>query len=407
VLVRSPWSIYTGFIKPRWPTSPSKRRMRPARPLVRLGIRRVPAFTDLPGPGGIFCLHDLTLVSQSLTQGIERSAMFNNRFFTLALASLTSLTVHPSFAGGFTEDFSVSPDQNGWSAFGDAALFNWNVTNQNLEVTWDSSQPNSYFYHSLGTTLTKEDDFSFSFDLRLSDFTAGINPLKPYPFQLALALLDLGRATQTNFVRGTGADSPELVEFSFFPDPGGAWIYGPSLTSALIDATGTNWATGGFGAQSLTTADLYHITLAYRSSDQTLQTTITRNGADFGQVSDARLTANFQDFQVNCFAICNYSDAGQDPAYAGSILAHGTVDNIAVTTPTPPVSSIAGAWVGNDWAVHFASSTNWLYGLERTSDFSSWKLITDFTRGNGGNLLLLDTNPPVAKAFYRVQAQRP
>src|SRR5215472_1451968 len=108
--------------------------------------------------------------------------MLKNRLFALAFVGISVSVARPSLAGGFVEDFSVPPAQKGWSVFGNAGLFNWNATNQNLEVTWDSSQPNSYFYHPLGTILTKEDDFSFSFDLRLRDATAGINPQKPSPF---------------------------------------------------------------------------------------------------------------------------------------------------------------------------------------------------------------------------------
>ena len=72
-------------------------------------------------------------------------------------------------AATITEDFSADPLQNGWQIFGDPNLFQWDSTNQNLAVTWDSSQTNSYFYKPLGTILAKSDDFSLSFDLQLND----------------------------------------------------------------------------------------------------------------------------------------------------------------------------------------------------------------------------------------------
>ena len=333
--------------------------------------------------------------------------MFKSRFCTLVLASVNSLVVYPSLGGGFTEDFSHPPEQRAWKVFGSESLFKWNSTNQNLEVTWDSAQPNSYYYRELGTILTKSDDFSFSFDLRLSDVIAGVNAQKPGPFSLSVGLLNVGEATQTNFVRGTGFNSPDLVEFSYFPDPGGAWIYGPSLTSVLVDATGTNWSTGGFGAQGLTTDDLYHVGLTYTSSNQTLRTVITRNGLDYGQVSDTHLTTNFLDFRVDCLAICSYSDAGQEPAYAGSVLAYGMVDNLTAVTPAPPVSLIEGSWAGQQWGVRFSCNSNWVYVLERTEDFGRWVPITPATPGTTGDLLLRDPNPPSDRAFYRVNAQRP
>ena len=56
-----------------------------------------------------------------------------------------------------TEDFSADPRSNGWQIFGNTNLFQWDSTNHNLDVTWDSSQTNSYFYHPLGTILTRDD----------------------------------------------------------------------------------------------------------------------------------------------------------------------------------------------------------------------------------------------------------
>src|SRR4051812_46074569 len=89
----------------------------------------------------------------------------------IALILLTSA----SFAGAATivENFNSNPLNDGWKIFGDASLFQWDTTNQDLRVTWDSSQTNSYFYHPLGTILGTNDDFSVDFDLRLDDIGAG------------------------------------------------------------------------------------------------------------------------------------------------------------------------------------------------------------------------------------------
>ena len=70
--------------------------------------------------------------------------------------------VASAHAINFTEAFTVNPLTNGWQIFGDANLFDWNATNHNLAVTWDSSQSNSYFYHPLGVTLGTNSDFAFS-----------------------------------------------------------------------------------------------------------------------------------------------------------------------------------------------------------------------------------------------------
>ena len=90
-----------------------------------------------------------------------RSAM---RWFAHFILFVTLL---PAQAAVFTEEFASPPAARGWRTFGDGSLFSWNATSQNLEVTWDSARPNSYFFRPLGTIVGKSDDFSFQFDLRL------------------------------------------------------------------------------------------------------------------------------------------------------------------------------------------------------------------------------------------------
>jgi hypothetical protein len=48
---------------------------------------------------------------------------------------------------------------------------------------------------------------------------------------------------------------------------------------------------------------------------------------NFEQTSGVRITqllnTNFADFRLGSISVSSYSDAGQDPQYAGSVLAHG------------------------------------------------------------------------------------
>ena len=99
----------------------------------------------------------------------------------------------------------------------------------------------------------------------------------------------------------------------------------------------------------------------------------------------------------------SYSDAGAD----GSLLAHGTVDNFVVTVPPPPVQNLTGNFTHGVWQTQFLSQSNWFYALQRSADFQSWLNISSATPGNATNLVLQDTNPPPAVAFYRISAQRP
>jgi hypothetical protein len=331
--------------------------------------------------------------------------MHKIRLSALALAGWFAAIGTGSAAITFQEDFSTDPAGRGWSVLGDTDLFQWNPTNQDLQVTWDSSRPNSYFAHPLGTVLSEEADFSLGFNLRLSDFAAGVNPDKPYPFELSVGLINLAEATQTGFVRGTGSDSPDLVEFSFFPDPGGVWVWGPSVTVMFCDWTGTNWSSGGFGSLTLSPNDCFQVDLAYTAAERVLRTSMTCNGLPFGPPGDAYLGASFRDFRVDHVAVCSYSDAGQDPSFAGSLLAHGAVDNFRVSLAAPPPPNLAGRFTNGAWQVEFLSLTNRLYTLERTADFQSWTAVSPATAGNGANLALQDPGAPADWACYRVRVE--
>ena len=309
----------------------------------------------------------------------------------------------PCSATVFTNNFANDPSGNGWRVFGNTNLFRWNSTNQNLEVTWDSSQANSYFHQPLGTILGKSDDFSVALDVRLDDIAVGMTPGKPYSFPFCFGFQNFTNSTATNFFRGSG-HTPNLAEFAYYPDSDyGATVW-PSFWS-------TNKALNYNGPSDYTIIDLpvgvvMRITMNYTASNKTCVTTIATNGISIGTIHNVRLT-NFTDLRVDTFAIESYSDAGQNPGDGGSLLAHGVVDNLTLTFPPPPVQDLRGAFANGQWQVQFTSRTNWNYLLERTQNFQGWTEVSGLTNGTGGNLFLPDTNA-VSQGFqfYRVKSQR-
>jgi hypothetical protein len=303
-----------------------------------------------------------------------------------------------------TENFTNNPLAHGWQIFGDTNLFQWNSTNQNLAVTWDSAQTNSYFYKPLGTILAKSDNFAVSFDLQLTDLTNGINPAKTNTFELAVGFINSISAISTNLQRGTGRSSTHgarnTCEFDYFPNSG----YGATISPAILSSNNQFITTFAFPF-TLDPGALFHVTMNYTATNQTMHTTLTRNGAPFaaGAIPDVVLGSSFNDFRLDQFAIINWSDAGAD----GSLLAHGTVDNFTVTVPPPPVQNFSGGFTNNFWQAQFAGQNNWLYTLERTTDLISWNDVSQTNSGNGTNLFLPDTNAISSKTFYRVRAERP
>ncbi len=305
-------------------------------------------------------------------------------------------------AATIEEDFASDPASRGWKVHGETALFEWNPVGENLRMTWDSSKSNSFFYRPLATVLAKTDDFRFAFDLRLSDIAVGVNSNKPFTFELAIGFLNVADTSKTNFLRGVGinpATGPRnLVEFDYFPDRD----FGATISPTMVSSN-NQFATGFNFPLELTRCDLFHVAMTYTASNQTLATVMARQGAPFGPIKDVQLGAGFADFRVDAFAITSYSDAGAD----GSLLAQGVVDNIVVTVPEPPISSLSGPFMNQLWQVEFVGRTGWVYTLERTADFRSWNAVSGVTSMDGGRSLLTDANAIAGEAYYRVRAERP
>ena len=327
----------------------------------------------------------------------------------LAIGSTMVITIALPLAGAvLEEDFSANPFERGWHVFGDTNLFSWNASEGNLRVTWDSRQTNSYFYRPLGTILSQQDSFSVAFDLHLTDLTPNIDPNKTNaPFQIAVGLIRIEDATSSGFVRGSGFQSPNLVEFDFFPDPGGNWQWGPSLTAIICDRTGLNWSSGGFAPAELTLNDVFRITMTYDATNQTLTTVIMRNGEPFLTIPPAVLGTNFTELRVDAVAVCSYSDVGQWPGFEGSILAHGSVDNFVLTLPPPPVRNLNGIYTNSTWKATFLTTSNWVYTWEISTNLADWEQLSTPFIGTGERVFMEHFNPPSEKAFYRVRAQRP
>jgi hypothetical protein len=304
------------------------------------------------------------------------------------------------------EDFETDPSARGWLVHGTESLFVWNPEGGELEVTWDSAQPNSYFYRPLGTVLGMEDDFDLGFALELDALTVGPNPAKPYTFQLAVALVQWRDMTNPQFQRGTGVNATHgprnLVEFAYFPDSG----FGATIAPALISSDNQFATTFNYPLE-LTLGDRFDVTLRYRAGERTLRTEINRNHVHFGAIQDVVLLDGFSGFQLDTIAICSYSDEGQDPAFGGSLLARGRFYAIRVFLPEPPIHQFELNQNGTGWEARFVAKPGWSYDLERTVDFVTWDRVATHTSDSPGPISLLDSNAPSDRAFYRVRAEKP
>ena len=336
---------------------------------------------------------------------------------SLALASL--FAVQLVRATTIAENFTNDPAADGWQIFGDTNSFAWNAASNNLAVTWDSRRTNSYFYHPLGTIVTRDDDFSIAFDLNLSDIASGIEPFKTGPLQVALGFVKFSVVSASGFGRGNFGGAPNIAEFDYYTD--GYYDFGPYGIYPAAAATVPSFISGvdSFAycpaniAQFdtiLPTNQTVHVTMTYTASSQTAVVTLTNNGVALASLPPlALIPANGfgtnDNFYADTFSISSYSSFGDD---FDSVLAHGTVANLVVTVPPPPVQYLAVNFSGGQWQVQFTGQDKWHYVLEHSTNLAAWAEINSLDSTNANvALTLTDTNRLADKSFYRVRADRP
>jgi len=333
--------------------------------------------------------------------------------FRLRLApALAGMLLLPSVhAGVITENFSHDPSQDGWRLFGDTTLFQWDSAHHNVAVTWDTTRANGFFYHPLGTVLSRSDDFKIEFDLTLADIASGTVSNKTTAMEIGIGLYSFADMTNAGFERGNFGNTPSLAEFDYFYS--GYYIYNgmridvnPTSTPAFVSTNAYDIAPTFFPQDepALPTNAVVHVTMTYTAANQTAATTVTTNGVSVFDVPDVVLTtdgfSDSDDYRVDTFSINNYGGQGDD---YDSLLAHGAVGNVTVTYPDP-VQNFTGALNGGSWQGQFVSRNHWQYTLERSMDLKKWSAVGAGVAGNGGAQTLQDPNPPAASAFYRVSA---
>lgn len=319
------------------------------------------------------------------------------------------LSAQPSLAAGDSgpevEEFSSDPFLGGWRVHGDPALFAWDADRKALAVTWDSSRPNSYFHRPLPRVLTRADDFAFGFTLRLESHAVGTTEGKPGTFQIALGLIRVADATAPDFQRGVFLRSRNLVEWTWF---GADEAISPSVSPVMVPSDGRlPWAYAD-SFVALQAEVEYRFRLDWSATDGVLGLAWWIDGEPGPDLRPVRMPAGFSDFAVDALAVSSYSDAGQDPRFAGSVRASGWVDDIEWVLPPDPVRDLRFTGSPFHREVTFKSQPGWEYTLEVSTDLARWEAVGTAEAGTGGDLSLSDPRRVVfPEAYHRVRAVRP
>ncbi len=304
-------------------------------------------------------------------------------------------------AAGWSEDFSADPFLHGWQAFGSVERFHWNEASQTLDVEWNTEGPHSFFARSLGTTLSAADPFSVAFDLYLTEAAGGVREGRPGAMQVAVGLLNLARATAQSYPRGAGR-AFDLIEFNWFPEgfiPGFGMVE-PTLSAVAFDSSGR--VAADFEFPFLLALGTWHrielehdpkdrsVTVRVREGDLTLSTLVLSLPTTFGE------------FQLDALAILVWDER---TSFGDSLQARGSVDNLTVVVPDPPIGKIR--LLPGSREVEFESLKGWQYQLEGAGELGDWHPTGSLASGTGGVLRLADTREAeFPRQFYRVRAER-
>ena len=295
--------------------------------------------------------------------------------------------------GWHYESFATNPLANGWMLHGDESLFEWDAEAGALEVTWNSEKPNSYFYRPIGQTLTEKDSFAFTFQLTLNEVKAGHLDGQPYTFEVAIGLLNLESAKEGGFMRGTGTDSPNLVEWDYFPDTG----FGATVSPALASSKSEFSAGFTFPAE-LTKGKVYTVRMEYDGSTGVLKSEMLEDGKPWKSIAEVKRKMDHAGFMIDAFSISNYTANGGE----SSLFANGTIDELAIATSRSGPSLVDVHLYGGRWRarVFVVNPDDWQ--LQRSGDLLNWKSLDVIRKTNQFFIRFADPEPVGRNQFYRI-----
>ena len=324
-----------------------------------------------------------------------------------ALAALATVWTPALQAGGWREEFSSDPLAGGWRIHGNSAGFAWDEATGRLQVVWDSTRPNAFFYRPLGTVLARDDSFEFGCALGLDEIRTASGG---GTFQLAIGLLRQAEAFRPEFFRGAGTHPVwgprNLVEFDYFP---ASAAITPTFSAVAVGSTNAywDWATVDLFPFELDPGHRFEIRVRYEAAGGTLRLEVRRDGERIAEGSRV-LGGRFGDFRVDAFSVTSYSGEHQPANYGGQILARGWVDEVEVTYPNPPAPAASIAVTDGGVRVGLGPVPDgWRPRLERSTDAGEWSRLPGEAELTAAGWSLVDPAPPPGAALYRVNLDRP
>jgi hypothetical protein len=253
----------------------------------------------------------------------------------------------------------------------------------------------------------------FNGDAESNSGTNNLTPNRGIAWWWDVAGLTLGRyGANTNFP-SLATPGPTIRGVNFFLGGTGlsnsiSQTLDVSVFSSQIDGQGVHYQLAGFFGASTNRNERMTLTARFLSENGQMLATNSVGGV-------------MTDSVTNGISLVEQTATGRLPlgtrrielllaASSTSTNNFSCADNLSLVLTEvvePPVFRMqAGFTNGSIMRVEFPSVTNWLYQLERSINFTNWTPLAPALSGDGNPATLLDSNPPVDQAFYRINAQR-
>ena len=295
--------------------------------------------------------------------------------------------------GWHYETFATDPLAKGWKMHGDESLFDWDAEEGHLNVTWDSEKPNSFYYRPLGQVLTETDSFAFTFQVSLTEVKAGYLNGQPYTFEVAIGLLNLTSAKDAAFKRGTGVNSPNLIEWNYFPDTG----FGATVSPAVASSKSEFSAGFTFPAE-LEMGKNYTVRMSYDGSVGKMKTEMLETGKPWKTIAEVKRKSVHAGFKVDAFSISSYTAKGSE----SSLFAVGKIDELAIATTRSKPRLVDQRLDDANWSARVFAVKPDEWQLQRSGDLRRWNALDAELEPSQFFLRLIDPEPMLGNRFYRL-----
>jgi len=192
-----------------------------------------------------------------------------------------------------------------WKFFGNTELIQPPQSSEKSVIfNWNTESANSALFIPIGYKINQQSDFKISTVFELTSLNIEFTPGSFYGFEIAFGLFDSSQVLKDTYIRGSGVDSPDLVEWDYFPDTG----FGGTISPTIVDQDSDFFPTFNFPIELPIGKDI-RVDLVFDSSDMILKSSLEFNESVI-EMEPVKLSDQdtFDGFDLDSAGFVSYKD---------------------------------------------------------------------------------------------------